>query len=319
MGKNRFILLSIFASLIACGALSASASAYEFAVEGTAVTTPVDGTSTSGTSKLKGEILKTKIAVVSTSTKGQFLLEEKGKSKYTITFSGLSINEVNSKGEESALTECKVETITFSGTDVLVELSGEVVDEFKGSSPPLLTDIKIKGCALKGTYAVEGTADAILPGGGSESVLDLFEFNGTSQSLTLGGSSAEFTSGEELGLNNGKKWAAAIPVVVPMPNEFKFPNTMAGLNAGEGSKKTVFYENRGPGMWTFNGNVLYAKKAGAEDPFSFGQGAAKCVNVAVDATCEIIYEFLPEKKEQYLGVAHVEPNARPMTLEGKGM
>jgi hypothetical protein len=213
MTKTRLFILGALAALALSAATAASASAEPFwSVNGTPVTTPVDGTFTSGTSKLKSVISGTKVAVISTLDTGQFLLEEKGKTKYTVTFTGLSINEVLANGEEKALTACVVEIPPFSGTDQLKETVGtNLPDEFKGLTETFTTII-IKTCALKGSYEVKGTVNGILSNGTENLKLqDVLFTPGVEQNLKLGKETAEFASKESLILNSLLPFSALNP------------------------------------------------------------------------------------------------------------
>jgi hypothetical protein len=210
MVQVRLFLLVVL-SVLAVGAVATtSASAYDFVVEGSAVSSPVNGTLKGGTSTLKGELLGLRVEVISTSNTGQFSIGPAGTSTYEISYAHNTIKEAGG----GTLTNCTVQNlITFDGADDLAGASegGGLWDEFAGSAPPLLVKIKLTGssCALKGTYALEGTMDALLPTAETEEVTHTYEFLPESESLTLGGSPATLTDTEELSLSgsqSGKKW-----------------------------------------------------------------------------------------------------------------
>jgi hypothetical protein len=216
MAKARLILLGILAALATSAMAAASASAHEFIVGGTGIKEVLKGTFTSGTSTLKGEVLSKKIAIVSSLDTGTFSIGPAGTSTFEVSFTKDTISEVGSKGELIALPKCVVPTITFSGTDALLELKSKLLDTFTGSAPPLFVKIKVNNlsetetCALKGTYEADGTANAFLPSVGTPAKTHKIEFNPIeeSQSLTLGGKPATFESIETLALNDGAEWSA---------------------------------------------------------------------------------------------------------------
>jgi hypothetical protein len=214
MLKPRIILLGVLASFALSAVAAATASAHEYFAETKAITTLLDGTSTSGKSILAGEILGTKIEIISTLSSGTFSIGPNGTSTFTTNFTGLSIEEINSKGELIALPKCTVENATATGVDQLLETSGKWLDTFSPKSPStVFAEFKISGseCALAKTakYKAEGSVNAILINPEEEKALGMIEFNpkeAGSQSLTFGGNPATFESTQSLILNDGKKW-----------------------------------------------------------------------------------------------------------------
>jgi hypothetical protein len=216
MAKARIILLGLLAALALSAAATATASAHEYAVEGTKVTTAVEGTFTSGTSVLRGIVAKTNIEVVSTLSAGTFTLEEKGKSKYSVTFTGNKLYEVNAEKHLVLLSACGVtEKIEITnGKDTLLEKevkAGEFLDTFEPNAEKgkVYVEFEITKCTLKGKYAAEGTANAFTAAGGTEKVLQNVVFSGEDQELKFATEPASFisTDSEVLnGANTGKKW-----------------------------------------------------------------------------------------------------------------
>jgi hypothetical protein len=203
MSRIRLILMSLAALLAVSAVASASAWAVSpetrYFVGGSEVkgeeTFGVTGTS--GTSKLEGEILSTKVVIVCLNdrTSGtENLIEKEGKSKGEITFENCSI-----EGQGT----CVVPPIKFKVKDKL--LSG-AEDLFEPASGKLFVEIRIEVCALKGTYPVEGTQICNLPGGETEAVEHLIECTPTGSKLELGKKPAKFTSTEHVRLTSNKKW-----------------------------------------------------------------------------------------------------------------
>jgi hypothetical protein len=219
MTKAHITLLSILAALAASAAATATSSAHEFFVEGTAVTSLVDGAFTSATSHLRGELSGTKIDVTAGSDSGTFSLEPGGKGTATVSFTSLALYETNSAGEDTALLKCVVnegKAITFDVKTELLEASGVLLDTFTPSTPPSFVNIPITGatCALKkATNEMTGSFNAILPEHETNKVLHTLEFNpaaGGTQSIEFAGKPATFESKESLtlnGTNTGKGWS----------------------------------------------------------------------------------------------------------------
>jgi hypothetical protein len=214
MLKPRTILLGVLAALALSAVAAATASAHEYFAEGSKITQLLDGTSTSGKSILGAEILGTKIEIISTLSSGTFSIGPNGTSTFTTNLTGLTIEEINSKGELIALPKCTVETIVFSGIDQLLETSGKWLDTFSPKSPSkIFAEFKITGseCSLAkaAKYKMEGSFNAILIEPETEKLLGMIEFNpkeAGSQSLTFAGSPATLESTQSLVLNDGKKW-----------------------------------------------------------------------------------------------------------------
>jgi hypothetical protein len=215
MLKPRIILLGVLAAFALSAVAAATASAHEYIAEGKAITELLDGTSTSGKSILAGEILGTKVEIISTLSSGTFSIGPNGTSTFITNFTGLSVEEINSKGELIALPKCTVASAQAKGLDQLLETSGKWLDSF---TPPagskIFSEFKITGseCALAkaAAYKVEGTANGILINPTVENLLGMIEFNpkeAGSQSLTFGGNPATFESTQSLVLNDGKKWS----------------------------------------------------------------------------------------------------------------
>jgi hypothetical protein len=216
MLKPRGILLGVLAALALSAVAAATASAHEYFAEGSKITGLLDGTSTSGKSILGAEILGTKVEIVSTLSSGTFSIGPNGTSTFTVNFTGLTLEEINSKGELIVLTKCTVQSpFKFTGLDQLLETSGKWLDTF---SPPsgskIFAEFKIIGseCALAKTaaYKMEGSFNAILIKPEEERLLGMIEFNpkeAGSQSLQFGGDPATFESTQSLTLNDGKLWS----------------------------------------------------------------------------------------------------------------
>jgi hypothetical protein len=221
MTKSRAALLGIVAALAVSAAAAATASAHEFLVEGSAVTSLVDGTFTSATSHLRYELSGAKVDIVSNVDSGSFSLSPSGVDAATISFTSNALYETNAAGEDTVrLSSCTVnegKPITFAVDSELAELSGELVDALEGAKPPLFVSFSITGaeCALKKpSYEVTGSVDALLPEGEVNKALHILEFEpktGGSQSLELFKKPATITSKESLvlsGANAGKGWSS---------------------------------------------------------------------------------------------------------------
>jgi hypothetical protein len=216
MRKARFILLISLAALAVSATASASASAHEFLVEGTPVSSAVEGTSTSGTSTIKWSYLGNKLEIKSTLDTGTFTLGPSGTSSFAITLNENALYEIGSKEKLTPLSKCEVPPITLTGDDELSESSGQLLDSFKSEAgTKIIGTVTIAGssCIIKQVIHLEGTMGALLPARKTEKTSHNIEFNPAieeSQSLTLGEQPAEFTSTESLelsGTNTGKKWS----------------------------------------------------------------------------------------------------------------
>jgi hypothetical protein len=219
MTKAYVAFLSIFAALATSAAATATAFAHEFLVEGSAVTSLVDGTFTSATSHLRGTLGGAHIDFTAGSDSGTFSLSAGGIDAATVSFTSLALYETNTAGEDIAPLKCSVnegKLLTFVVKTELLELNSIVLDTYKGSTPPLLINIPISGssCAFKkAVNNIEGTFNAILPERAVNKVLHIQEFNPAntaSQSLTFAGAAATFEDKESLvlsGSNAGKSWS----------------------------------------------------------------------------------------------------------------
>jgi hypothetical protein len=213
MAKVRIILLGLLSALVLSAVATATASAHEFFVEGTAITSNVAGRITSGTSVLAAEIIKTKVELVSSSDTGTFTLEKEGKSKYSISFTGNQLYEVNAEGHLTLLSSCGVSSLG-SGKSVLLGTESPAGEDLDTFEPPegketALLEFEVTKCALKGKYKVEGTANGFLPDGKTGKALQDIVFNGEDQSLKVGGQPASIVSTESAVLNSGKKWGTS--------------------------------------------------------------------------------------------------------------
>jgi hypothetical protein len=207
MARTRLLLIGITAALAICATAAASASAQPFfSVNGSAVTSLTDGVFTSGTSHLRGKIAGIKVNIISTLDTGTFSLESGGKDKFTISFTG---NTVEDEETKEVLTKCTVEKlITFWGTSQLVQ-GTKLEDEFKGSSPPVFAEFSITGssCAVKVSKAkAEGTASGLVDNE-AEHILHTLTFTGADESLTFDGEPATFESEESLALTTLNFWS----------------------------------------------------------------------------------------------------------------
>jgi hypothetical protein len=216
MLKPRTILLGVLAALALSAVAAATASAHEYIAEGKAITELLDGTFTSGRSVFGLEILGAKAEIVSTLSSGTFSIGPNGTSTFTVNLTGLTLEEINSKGELIALTKCGVESpFKSAGLDQLLETSGKWLDTFTPpSGSKIFAEFKITGseCPLAkaAKYKMEGSFNAILIEPTVEKLLGMIEFNpkeAGSQSLTFAGNPATFESTWSLVLNDGKKWS----------------------------------------------------------------------------------------------------------------
>jgi hypothetical protein len=215
MARAHLALVGILAALALTAVAAATASAHEFLVNGSALTTLLHGAFTSTTSHLKAELLNKKIEIISTLDTGTFSIGPNGTSTYEISFTGNTIDEIGSGGELIAEPNCVIKLITFHGTDELLEHESKLLDTFSGSAPPLFVTFKIenlsseKTCAFKGTSSIEGTLNAILINPETPEKLRDLEFNPAvtgSQSLTFAGKRATFESTESLELYDQAEW-----------------------------------------------------------------------------------------------------------------
>jgi hypothetical protein len=217
---TRMMMLSIASALVVSVVATATASAHEFLVEGSAVTSLVDGTFTSATSHFRWVLLGTDVDVVSNAASGTFSLSPEGGDAETISFTSLALYETNAAGEDTALlSKCVVNegrSMTFSVNSKLTELGGELVDAFEGLRPPLIVEFPILGtsCAVKKAInEITGSVDALLPEGEVSKILHSWEFRPSasgSQSLEFSKSPATFESKESLVLGGsvtGRKWS----------------------------------------------------------------------------------------------------------------
>jgi hypothetical protein len=220
MTTTRVAFLSIFAALATSAAAIATASAHEFLVEGTAITSLVDGTLTSATSHFRAELGGVKVDVTAGSDSGTFSLEPGGKDTASVSFTSLALYETNTAGEDTVLlSKCSVnegKLLTFTVKTELLVLNSVLLDTYKGLVGTLFVEFPITGssCALKkAKNELTGSFNAILPEHEVNKELHIQEFNpavaGT-QSLEFAGKPATFESKESLvlsGSNAGKGWS----------------------------------------------------------------------------------------------------------------
>jgi hypothetical protein len=262
-----------------------------------------DETITLKTCKVEGNGSECKVTEpINTTNLKSELVEDKTKAKLLVLFqpaSGTTLAELKfSKG-------CTTESTKVTGsfvTEVLTDPEEEAVELSTGAAED--------GSWLLRLPETQPTAVWLVKGGEGKEV----ELKG----LEAFGVKATLTGTALVSLEDGEEWDGGIkfiPRVLPLPNEFNFKTFMVG--GANPPKKTIIYENKGPGKWTATG-VGYDRLRGDEDPFAVKNGTKKCVNVEVDETCEIIYEFIPVAEEFYLGNATAEPDSRPLTLEGEG-
>jgi hypothetical protein len=178
---------------------------HEFVVAGGTLPAKVEGSSE--TSKLRGEILSTKIAVICKKDKVTGEIEKEAKSKGTIT---LEECEVENETTKEKIKGCKVPNTEIPITDLLVSaLVSE--DEFKPThAEEVLIEIKVEGaeCVLKGTYKVKGTQICKLPSGELFAVSHEITCTPSGSKLTLASKAATFESTEAVKLESKKEWAA---------------------------------------------------------------------------------------------------------------
>jgi hypothetical protein len=206
MARTRLLLIGITAALATCATAAASAYATEpfFSVNGSAVTALTDGTFTSGTSHLRSKIAGIPINIISTLDTGTFSIAAGGKGNFTVSFTGGTVEDEETK---EVLTKCTVEKlVTFFGSS---QLNIESDVEVKGNTPPVFAEFSITGssCAVKVSKAkIEGTASGIGDNENSVKLHDL-EFEAAHESLKFDGEPATFESVESLELNSGAPWS----------------------------------------------------------------------------------------------------------------
>jgi hypothetical protein len=209
MSRVYLFMLGVVVALVVAATAAASAYATEpfFSVNGSAVTALTDGTFTSGISHFRYKADDSvPINIISTLDTGTFSLEPGGRSRYTISFTGNSVEDEETK---EVLTKCTVQKlITFFGTGQLVAGS-PLLDEFKGATPPVFAEFSITGssCAVKVSKAIlEGTMSAVV-NETSKRIQDL-RFEPAHESLNFDGETATLESEESLELNSGAPWSA---------------------------------------------------------------------------------------------------------------
>lgn len=199
MKRIRIVGLCLTAMFV-LGVATASASAHEYQVEGGTLPQKITGGSKT-VSKLEGTVLGKKITIEcakQTVNSGEIL--EGNKSNGEITYEGCSVKENAT---------CEVPNIKFKIKDELTGPTPGVQDTFlpTGASEEFVS-IKIKVCALAGTYPVKGKQVCNLPGGEVFAATHTIECLPAGSSLTLGTEPAFYTGSTEVSLVSGLKFRA---------------------------------------------------------------------------------------------------------------
>jgi hypothetical protein len=184
-----------------------------FLVEGEKVKTAVTDSATRGATRIEGEVLKDKVAVVCTEGSSTGKLEERGLISGELDFAGCKLYEFE-KGKEYE-SGCTVENFHASVSAGLApylpgfEEIGDVLTISSGATIHFL-----KACGARGTYPLEGEVSCALPGVQTAAVEHEVSCKPHERApmLKLGGSPAMLETKETLkltGTSAGKKWSAS--------------------------------------------------------------------------------------------------------------
>ena len=197
----RLFLLALLAATALCAVAAAPASASEFIIEGSPVSTATNIEGTSTVSLLKATVagVKTEIECPEDTFTGK--VEAGGQGSATL---------VLRKCKETKPLKCTVaETLETKLNDKLIGAGPEV--EFEPTTPEgNFFEIPITGteCAIKGTFKVTGTQACELPKAEEELVEHEIVCTEAKSKLKLAGGAATFSTAEKAKLTSGKKWSA---------------------------------------------------------------------------------------------------------------
>jgi hypothetical protein len=209
MTRMRLILPSLLATIVVTAIAATPASAHAFKVAGTEVTKAVEAEETTVTNKLESTISKTGVLIecgdeADTNVVTKF--EEKGKLSGGELKFGSCIPFENSKGKREILSSCTVSGSEFKYKGELIngpelEIKGEKTEEEFGSMEIAGTE-----CSLKGSYALKGSADCVLPAIEFEEFDH--EFYCVNSKLKLGGEKAKLFDTELFKPKSDAEWNA---------------------------------------------------------------------------------------------------------------
>lgn len=201
MSRIKLTLVAALVAAVAFAASSAAASAHQYKVEGTPVSssTNLKAASFTGSYVLTGKPFLVAVHIECTKVHETGTVGSGGTGTATLEFSSCTTTKpANCKAKEPIVTE--VNTNLLSGL--------EIAFSPKGSA---FTTVTLEGtsCSLKEPFSVTGTQNCALPGGETEAVAHELACSTAGSKLEAGGKPATFQgSVNGLELESGLKWSA---------------------------------------------------------------------------------------------------------------
>ncbi len=199
----RTLLLGVLC-VLALGVGTASASAHEFIVAGSAITKDVEASGTGGTVKMGYAVGGTEVQIECKSSTVANTLEIGGKSSGEYVFEGC---------KAPAFPTCSVASVPYKASGSLAGVKGALTDEILTHEPSgVLFYLNIKNagekvCTIKGDWAVEGEYSCTLSGIETEATEHDFACKG--EHLAIDKAKLTLSYSNNLSLKSGQKWSAS--------------------------------------------------------------------------------------------------------------
>lgn len=299
------ILLSV---LVIIGTASASASAYEYALEGKAVTEATSAEGTSGHTLVASKVGTVEVRIECTEDSLTSTFEVSGTGKGTILFKNCTATKP-ANCTTSSIIEAKIKS-------ELIESGGNPVEALTGAgAEEELANITLTGgsCSITGTYALTGEQICELPKAGEELAEHELVCKKSGSKLKFGSEGASFSSTEKVKITSGKLWLVRVSPVELVGGVAKFGEVVLG-----NSKKEKFeFETREKTITFETARITTLK--GVES-FGIVAGQDKCSKTGFPlekskCTIEVEFRALQREKcrknapcEAYLEMPYERPN-----------
>ena len=200
MSRIKLTLVTAVVAAVAFAASSAAASAHQYKVEGSPVSSSTNLKAASFTGKyvLVGKPFLVAVHIECTKVHEAGTVNAGGAGTATLEFSSCTVSKPANCTTKTVVTE--VNTNLLSGLEVAFSPKGAA-----------FTTVTLEGasCSLKEPFSVTGTQNCALPGGETEAVAHELECLPAGSKLEAGGKPATFQgSVSGLELESGLKWSA---------------------------------------------------------------------------------------------------------------